>query len=145
MNLKLDNSFSRQLIGEEGDDSGMSDKVVLVIEDEPTILFAFQETVLRKGFTCVSARDGREGLAKARELNPDLIITDIVMPKLDGLSLCAALKGDPAYSHIPIIVVTARSQYSDYLAVMEAGADAFIEKPFKLEDLRREIDRCLVA
>ena len=144
MDFKVEHSSSRLPIGGDVDKNETSDKVVLVIEDEPTILFAFQETVLRKGFTCVSASDGREGLAKARELKPDLIITDIVMPKLDGLALCAALKGDPAYSHIPIIVVTARSQYSDYQAGMEAGADAFIEKPFKIRDLRSEIDRCLV-
>ena len=118
-------------------------KRILLVEDEPTILFAFQETIKKKGYDYVIASDGKEGLAKAQELLPALIITDVGMPRIDGFDLCKTLKNTPATSHIPIIIVTAHTQRKAHQLGELAGADAFIEKPFKLKELSDEIDRCL--
>ena len=120
-----------------------SNNLILLVEDEPTILFAFQETIKKKGYDYVIASDGKEGLAKAQELLPALIITDVGMPQIDGFDLCKTLKNTPATSHIPIIIVTAHTQRKAHQLGELAGADAFIEKPFKLKELSDEIDRCL--
>lgn len=119
------------------------DAKILVIEDEPTILFAFEETIRKKGFEFISARDGNEGLAKAKELIPTLIITDVGLPQLNGFNLCSTLKNITATCHIPIIIVTAHTQRKAHELGELAGADAFIEKPFQLSELSDEIDRCL--
>ena len=116
---------------------------ILVIEDEPTILFAFEETIRKKGYECISASDGNDGLAKAREMLPVLIITDVGLPQLDGFEICSALKNSPSTCHIPIIIVTAYTQKKAHELGKVAGADVFIEKPFQLSELSNAIDLCL--
>lgn len=110
-------------------------KRVLVIDDEPNILFALEETVKNEGHDCLTAGDGEEGLFLAREIKPDLVISDVIMPKVNGYELCEALKADGQTSHIPIILVTVRGKAADVVTGRDAGADDYIIKPFHAHEL----------
>ncbi|MCM8763285.1 MAG: response regulator [Candidatus Omnitrophica bacterium] len=107
----------------------MKGKKILFIEDEPDILKTTTIFLQAEGFEVVSATDGMEGLEKARTQNPDLIIMDIMLPKLDGYKLCRMLKFDERYKDIPVIFFTARAQDQDEQISKEVCADAFIKKP----------------
>jgi CheY-like chemotaxis protein len=118
-------------------------KKILVIDDEPYILYALEETVRAKGLECIAATDGEEGFALAKGLKPDLIITDVIMPKIDGVELCRLLKNDSETSNIPVIMVTVRAMNQDQLQARQAGADDYIIKPFHAHDLSDKIDSFL--
>ncbi len=118
-------------------------KTILVIDDEPNILYALEEMVSSQGCRCVAAVDGEEGLTIARRLLPDLIISDIIMPRLDGYELCQILKREKATRHIPIILVTVKVSEKERLEGGLAGADAYLFKPFGLNRLKETIDRFL--
>lgn len=122
-----------------------STRKVLVIDDEPSILFAFEETVRLLGHDCISAGDGEEGLALGKGVRPDLIITDIVLPRLSGLALFRSLRDDPATSDIPVIIVTTRNKISDRQLCRDLGAEAFLLKPFSLAVLTDHIERVLAT
>lgn len=107
----------------------MKSKKILLIEDEPDILKTTAIFLETEGFEVISAVDGMEGLEKARNMGPDLIITDIMLPKLDGYKLCRMLKFDEKYKNIPIIFFTARAQVADEELGKEVCADAYIKKP----------------
>jgi CheY-like chemotaxis protein len=119
------------------------ERKVLVIDDDPHILFALEETVRNLGHQPVSAVNGEDGLVLARGIIPDLIITDIVMPKVDGFALCTRLREDPRTSHIPVIIVTARDRKSDADRGRSLGTEAFLIKPFRACDLSDHIMRVL--
>jgi CheY-like chemotaxis protein len=114
---------------------------VLVVDDEPNILFALEETVRDLGFECIAACDGEEALIIARGVRPSLIITDVIMPRLNGFELCARLKADPATRSIPVVIVTVRATDRDHQQADDAGADAYLVKPFHLNDLKAIVDR----
>ena len=116
---------------------------VLVIDDDPHILFALEETVRNLGHEPVSAIDGEDGLVLARGIIPDLIITDIVMPKIDGFALCTLLREDPRTRHIPVIIVTARDRKADADRGRSLGTEAFLVKPFRASELSDHITRVL--
>ncbi|HEY6000490.1 MAG TPA: response regulator [bacterium] len=118
---------------------------VLVVDDEPNILYAFEETVRNLGFECIAAGDGEEALIVARATRPDLIVTDIIMPRLNGYELCERLKRDEATRAIPLVMVTVRAQEGDLARGTSAGADAYLTKPFQLHDLKQVIDTLLPA
>lgn len=105
---------------------------VLVVEDEETLLRNLAEKLKGEGFSVVTAADGEDGLEKLREEHPDLLILDIMLPKLDGLSLCRLVRRDPATAHIPIIMLTARGTEVDKIVGLESGADDYVVKPFGL-------------
>jgi DNA-binding response OmpR family regulator len=111
---------------------------VLVVEDDPVILRLLEVNFELEGFGVLLAHDGAEGIAVARAEQPDLIISDIMMPKASGLELVTVLKGDPDTKGIPIILLSAKAQTSDLKTGMDAGADDYITKPFEPLDL---IDR----
>ena len=114
-------------------------KRILAVDDEPNFLYALEETVLAEGYNCLTAIDGEEGFFFAREAPPDLIITDIMMPKVNGYELCRALKTDSRTKHIPIIVVSVRSSQKDIDEGMDAGADVYLVKPFQSSELEGHI------
>ena len=91
--------------------------------------------LLRDRYTLHFAADGKEGLEVARQLLPDLIVTDLMMPNTDGLELCRTLRADDATGHIPIVVVTAKSSDEDRIGGIDAGADAYLVKPFNAQEL----------
>ena len=106
-------------------------KKILIIDDEPHILKMVEARLKAQGYDIVSACDGEEGLAKAAQEKPNLIITDVMMPKVDGFEVCRRLRSDEALKHIPIIMLTARGQAPDIKKGMEKGADAYVAKPFE--------------
>jgi CheY-like chemotaxis protein len=116
---------------------------VLVVDDEPNILYALEETVRDLGFECIAACDGEEALIIARGARPDLVITDVIMPRLNGYELCEKLKSDEATRSIPIVMVTVRAGDKDRKDGSAVGADAYLIKPFHLSDLQRVIDELL--
>jgi len=97
----------------------------------------------RDGYEVVMARDGEEALAVARATKPDLILLDIMMPKVDGIAVCRALKGDPAMPFTPIIMVTALADAKDVVAGFEAGGDDYLTKPFDAQSLSARIKSML--
>src|SRR5690606_34773484 len=105
---------------------------VLIVEDEETLARTLAEKLRSDGFTVITAADGEEGLEKIREERPDLIVLDIMLPKLDGLSLCRIVRRDTSTSHIPIIMLTARGTEVDKIVGLESGADDYVVKPLAL-------------
>ncbi len=105
---------------------------VLVVEDEETLINNLADKLKAEGFTVITARDGEIGLEKIRSENPDLIVLDIMLPGLDGLSICRMVRHDTTTAHIPIIMLTARGTEVDKIVGLESGADDYIVKPFGL-------------
>lgn len=105
---------------------------VLIVEDDKTLASNLGDNLRAEGFSVVLAADGEEGLDKLRTEHPDFIILDIMLPKLDGLSLCRIIRRDAATAHIPIIMLTARGTEVDKIVGLESGADDYVEKPFGL-------------
>jgi len=103
---------------------------ILVVDDEPMIVKMVEARLQADGFEVITAYDGLEALAVARRESPDLIILDLMLPKMDGFKVCAMLKHDQKYMKIPIIMFTAKTQESDKKLGFECGADAYITKPF---------------
>ena len=118
-------------------------KKILAVDDSPTILAIIQDMLESAGYEVLSAVDGQEALDKARKEKPDLIILDIMLPKLDGYKVCSMLKLDPNYKNILIIFLTALSQESAEKMCSEATADAYITKPFEPEILLSTIKELL--
>ena len=106
-----------------------SPPLILIVDDNPTNLDIFETRLTAHGYHVITAGDGEAGLALARERQPDLILLDIMMPKLDGIEVCRRLKGDPALPFMPIILVTAKSDAADVVAGLEAGGDEYLIKP----------------
>ena len=108
----------------------MAGKKILVVEDEQDIVDLITYNLEREGFQIVSAMSGEEGLNKARNDRPDLVILDIMLPEMNGLDVCQALRSDAATRTIPIIMLTARNEEIDIVTGLEVGADDYITKPF---------------
>jgi ligand-binding sensor domain-containing protein/signal transduction histidine kinase/DNA-binding response OmpR family regulator len=112
-----------------------NNKPVILLIDDDRELQAVIENYLRHSFRVIKADNGKEGLQKARELLPDLIISDIIMPELDGIELCNEMKANLSTSHIPLILLTARTEAEDVIEGLESGADDYIPKPFNIRIL----------
>ncbi len=109
--------------------------MILVVEDNHEVLDYICQS-LKSFFICIGARNGSEGLHLARTLNPDLIITDIMMPGMDGIEMTGVLKEDFNTSHIPVIMLTSKSEMTDQIKGIKTGAEAYITKPFSMEYLK---------
>ncbi len=103
--------------------------LILIVEDTPASLEIMEIRLTANNYEVITAIDGEEGLAMAREKHPDLILLDILMPKIDGLEVCRRLKKDPSLPFMPIIMVTAKADSKDVVAGLEAGADEYLTKP----------------
>ena len=103
--------------------------LILIVDDNPANVEIFQMRLLANDYDIITATDGEMGLTIAREKHPDLILLDIMMPKMDGLEVCRRLKGDPSLPFMPIILVTAKSESKDVVAGLEAGGDEYLTKP----------------
>jgi len=102
---------------------------ILIIEDNQASLDVMQARLVSQGYEVITAKDGAEGLERARERLPDLILSDIMMPKIDGLEVCRRIRSDPSLPFIPIILVTAKGDTADVVAGLEAGGDEYLTKP----------------
>lgn len=116
---------------------------ILIADDEEINLRLLSELCRQLGYRCLTAVNGRQLVAEARREQPDLIVTDVVMPELDGFAALDALKNDPATSVIPAIIVTAKDSRSDRLTGIAKGASDFLTKPFDIQELSLRIDNCL--
>ena len=108
--------------------------LLLVVDDNADVL-DYVRTILVEHYRVVVAQDGEEGLAQARAVQPDLIISDVMMPKMDGHTLCRHIKTDPDLNHTPVILLTARATHQSKIAGLEVGADDYMAKPFNAYEL----------
>ena len=121
----------------------MPDSTVLVVDDDPVILKLLEVNFEMEGFAVLVARDGQEGIEVATRDQPDLVVSDIMMPKKSGLELVIALKSDASTRDIPIILLSAKAQNADVRSGLEAGADDYVTKPFEPLDLVDRVNRLL--
>ncbi|MCB9264338.1 MAG: response regulator [Lewinellaceae bacterium] len=116
--------------------------ILLLAEDNPDIVF-YIRSVLKGRYNLLLARNGEEALAQAIGLVPDIIISDVMMPLMDGFELCTRLKEDERTSHIPLILLTARTAEADKVKGLKRGADAYLTKPFNKEELLVRIEKLI--
>lgn len=128
-----------ELTDSEGDDDQCR---LLVIEDNRDIA-AYNGSLFAGRYAVSFACNGAEGLKKAVDLVPDLIITDLMMPGIDGLEVCRQVRAHEVTDHIPIIVVTAKITEAERVKGLKAGADAYLAKPFNAEELRTRVEQLL--
>jgi two-component system phosphate regulon response regulator PhoB len=107
-------------------------KKILIIDDEPDIVEFVDYNLRREQFETRSAADGMAALRCAREMQPDLILLDLMLPGVDGLEVCRQLKSSPETEHIPIIMLTAKGEEADIVTGLEIGADDYVPKPFSM-------------
>jgi two-component system phosphate regulon response regulator PhoB len=117
------------------DSRHMTTKKVLVIEDEADILEVIEYNLKREGYKVTCASDGEDGFKLARDIAPDLILLDLMLPGLDGIEVCRRLKGDSVTDNVPIIMVTAKGEESDIVLGLGVGADDYVTKPFSPREL----------
>jgi DNA-binding response OmpR family regulator len=116
---------------------------VLVVEDDPVILRLLEVNFELEGFTVVLAHDGIEGVEVARAASPDVIVSDIMMPRASGIELVQTLKQDEATASIPIVLLSAKAQTADLKTGLDAGADDYVTKPFEPLDLVERVNALL--
>lgn len=123
----------------------MTSKKILIVDDEQDIVESLKFVLETSGYDCACAYDGEEGLKLAKELSPDLIILDVMMPKINGYKISRLLKYDNKYKNIPILMITARSQEEDKLIGEETGVDEYITKPFEIVEVLKKVEQYLAS
>ena len=108
---------------------------IAIIEDEPNIVELVKYNLDREGYQTISSGNGRKGLELIQQELPDLIVLDLMLPELDGISICKQLRADPRTKSIPIIILTAKSEEADRVLGLEMGADDYVTKPFSPREL----------
>lgn len=108
-------------------------KTVLIVEDEKNIVDILRFNLQRDGYATLEAYDGEDGLSKALNDNPDLILLDVMLPKMNGFDMCQALRKQGC--SVPVIILTAREEETDKVLGLEIGADDYITKPFSMREL----------
>ncbi len=116
---------------------------ILVVEDEKNIVRVVTYNLEREGYHVSVAKDGEEALEKVRAETPDLLILDLMLPKIDGLEVCRQLRMQPKTTHLPIIMLTAKTQEADRIVGLEMGADDYIPKPFSPRELLARVKAVL--
>lgn len=117
----------------------MDKKKILLVDDEKDLVETVALRLQANGYEVIPAYDGEEAFKRAKEAKPDLIILDLMLPKMDGYKVCGLLKSDSRHKHIPILIFTARAQEIDRKMAEEAGADAYFIKPFEPKALLDKI------
>ncbi len=116
-------------------------KIVLLVEDNEDNLVVYRTILEHVGYTVVEARDGEEGVSRARSARPDIILMDISIPKLDGWEATERLKADDGTSGIPIIALTAHALEEDRAKAMRAGCDGYLAKPVEPRRVVQEVEK----
>ena len=117
----------------------MSQKKILVVDDEADLVETIRFPLEMEGFSVLVSYNGEDALNQARKEKPDLILLDLMLPKLDGYKVCRLLKFDERYKDIPILMLTAKTQEKDKLLGKETGANEYITKPFDIDDLMKRV------
>ena len=121
----------------------MTKKKILVVEDEESLLKLQSILLTIRGYTVKGAMDGQEALEAVETMNPDLILLDIMLPKIDGFEVCRQVKANEATRHIPVVMLTAKKSVEDRVKGKQAGADMYITKPYKSSIVIETIQRLL--
>jgi len=117
----------------------MNSKKILIVDDEVDLVETVRFPLEMEGYHVLVSYNGEDALNQARKENPDLILLDLMLPKLDGYKVCRLLKFDDRYKHIPILMLTAKTQEKDKALGMETGANEYITKPFEMDDLLKKV------
>lgn len=123
----------------------MAAKRVLIAEDEPHIVESLRFILAREGLSISAAGDGETACREASETRPDLVILDVMLPRLNGFEVLRRLRADPGLTGLPVIMLTAKGQAQDRRTAEEIGADAFITKPFSNRDVVAQVLRLVGA
>src|SRR5688572_5699793 len=118
-------------------------KTILVVDDEPAIRMGLAATLKRQGYSVVTAEDGSDGILKATQTLPDLILSDVMMPNMNGFELRRKLGTVPSLASIPFIFLTARTGSEDRIAGIREGADDYVTKPFVIDELLARVEAVL--
>jgi two-component system alkaline phosphatase synthesis response regulator PhoP len=121
--------------------TGQATAKILVVEDEPNMVAGLRDNFEFEGYQVITARDGMEGLQRALDESPDLVVLDVMMPKMSGLEVCKQLRAKRG--SIPIIMLTARGQEVDKVVGLELGADDYVTKPFSIRELLARVKAVL--
>lgn len=121
----------------------MKGKKILIVDDEPDLVEMLAVRLESNGYQVIKSFDGQDALDKAQKESPDLIILDLMLPKLDGYTVCRLLKFDEKYKQIPVMLFTARTQESDKKLGQDVGADAYIVKPFEADNFLAKVAELL--
>jgi two-component system alkaline phosphatase synthesis response regulator PhoP len=121
----------------------MNPKKILVVDDEVDLVETVRFPLEMEGYHVLISYNGEDALNQARKENPDLILLDLMLPKLDGYKVCRLLKFDERYKHIPILMLTAKTQEKDKVLGLETGADEYITKPFEMDYLMEKVKEYL--
>ena len=123
----------------------MSKRRILVVDDDPDIVETVEFFLSNSDYQVFVAKNGKEALAQTKTKRPDLVLLDMMMPEMNGLEACRKLKGNPNTNPIPIIMLTALGKKQDVVDAIDAGANAYIVKPFNLLDLLERIEKIINA
>ena len=121
----------------------MNPKKILLVDDEVDLVETVRFPLEMEGYHVLVSYNGEDALNQARKENPDLILLDLMLPKLDGYKVCRLLKFDERYKHIPILMLTAKTQEKDKVLGLETGADEYITKPFEMYYLMEKVKEYL--
>lgn len=116
---------------------------ILLIDDHRTVLRLLEAILKLKGYELLYAESGQQGMAMARQAQPDLILLDVMMPEIDGFKVCQYLKAQPDTAAIPVVFLTARGAEDDVLTARRAGAQGFLTKPFLAREVLDLVERLL--
>ena len=141
---EMDDMYCAENVVSAADNADSADQrqLVLIVEDNRDVR-EYISMQLKDRYRLAMARDGKEGLRMATELVPDIIITDLMMPEMDGYELCQAVKQSAVLDHVPVIIVTAKTTQEDKLRGLQMGVDAYIYKPFNAEELAVSVGNLL--
>jgi CheY-like chemotaxis protein len=122
-------------VASEGIKEKAMGKTILIVEDEPKNMTLTRDLLKISGYETIEARDGKEGVEKAKAAKPNLILMDIMMPKMDGYAACTAIKADQSTRHIPVVMLTAVGYDLNKKLAKQMGADGYVTKPFSRQQL----------
>jgi two-component system cell cycle response regulator DivK len=118
-------------------------KMILIVEDEPKNLKLFRDLLNASGYKTIEATDGKQGVELAKAKKPDLILMDVMMPKMDGLEATRILKADATTSNIPILALTSYAMKGDKERILQAGCDGYLAKPINIKEFLQEVTKYL--
>ena len=116
---------------------------ILIVDDEVDLLMSIDYALSKEGYSISTSETGQSAVAKARVKTPDLVVLDWMLPDIPGVEVCRQLKSDPATSHIPVLMLTARAEVENRVEGLEAGAEDYVVKPFSMRELILRIQALL--
>jgi DNA-binding response OmpR family regulator len=114
-------------------------KTLLIADDEPNIVISVEYLMKREGFEVLVAGDGEEALAKIRQHRPDIVLLDVMMPKMNGFDVCQEVRADPALAGVRILMLTAKGRDTEVAKGLALGADVYMTKPFSTRELVEKV------